>query len=85
MCKSTAPLLVNTVKYFCYIILLDGILHADDGLERQINELETSVSHLQIQNGKCSIDPSIHLSDSVFDLCIHMCNVYVCEQNDTCR
>ena len=85
MCKSTAPLLVNTVKYFCYIIWLDGILHADDGLERQINELKTSVSHLQIQNGKCSIDPSIHLSDSVFDLCIHMCNVYVCEQNDTCR
>ena len=75
MCKSTAPLLVNTVKYFCYIILLDGILHADDGLERQINELETSVSHLQIQNGNYSIDPSIHLADSV-DLCIHMCNVY---------
>ena len=45
-------------QYFCYIILLDAILHADDGLKRQINELETSVSYLQIQNGKCSIDPS---------------------------
>lgn len=57
-----------------YIILIDAIFHAGDGLERQINELETSVSHLQIQNGKCSIDPSIHPSDSVFDLCIHMCS-----------
>ena len=38
------------------VILIDAILQADDGLEREINELETSVSHLQIQNGKCSSD-----------------------------
>ena len=43
------PLLANSC-------IIDAILHPDDGLERQINDLETSLSHLQIQNGKYSIN-----------------------------
>ena len=42
----------DTRQLLTYILC--AFVHADDGLQMQIEELETSISQLQIQNGMCS-------------------------------